>query len=155
MICIPKLALECLSKLASKSIEKSFQHANINFEKHTLKNSLALKRKLESMDLQRDNVTIVSLDIKDMYPQCRFKAVKAAVWHYSSQLPPLQQEKAKQCLDILEFSMGNTIVSFRDSTTSTGSTPTPTAAASPSAASNQHFWLIWRLRTSSRSSTIS
>jgi hypothetical protein len=61
---------QCLSKLASKSIEKSFQHANINFKKHTLKNSLALKRKFESMDLQRDNVTIVSLDIKDMYPQC-------------------------------------------------------------------------------------
>ena len=61
---------QCLSKLASKSIEKSFQHANINFKKHTLKNSLALKRKFESMDLQWDNVTIVSLNIKDMYPQC-------------------------------------------------------------------------------------
>jgi hypothetical protein len=86
---------QCLSKLASKSIKKSFQRANIDFKKHTLKNSLALKRKFESMDLQRDNVTIVSLDIKDMYPQCRFKAVKAAVRHYSSRLPPLQQEKAK------------------------------------------------------------
>jgi hypothetical protein len=86
---------QCLSKLASKSIEKSFRRANINFEKHTLKNSLALKRKFESMDLQRDNVTIVSLDIKDMYSQCQFKAVKAAIRHYSSRLPPLQQEKAK------------------------------------------------------------
>jgi hypothetical protein len=61
---------QCLNKLASKSIKKSFQRANINFKKHTLKNSLALKRKFESMDLQQDNVTIVSLDIKDMYPQC-------------------------------------------------------------------------------------
>jgi hypothetical protein len=125
MICIPKLALECLSKLASKSIEKSFQHANINFEKHTLKNSLALKRNFESMDLQRDNITIISLDIKDMYPQCRFKAVKAAIRHYSSRLPPLQQEKAKQCLDILEFSMGNTIVSFRDKYYEYGVDPDP------------------------------
>jgi hypothetical protein len=86
---------QCLSKLASKSIEKSFLRANINFEKHTLKNFLALKRKFESMDLQWDNVTIVSLDIKDMYPQCQFKAVKAVVRHYSSHLHPLQQEKEK------------------------------------------------------------
>jgi hypothetical protein len=48
-----------------------------------------------------------------MYPQFWFKAVKAAVRYYSSRLPPLQQEKVKRCLDILKFSMGNTIVSFR------------------------------------------
>jgi hypothetical protein len=105
---------QCLSKLASKSIEKSFRRANINFKKHTLKNSLAIKRKFKSMNLQRDNVKIVSLDIKDMYPQCWFKAVKDAVWYYLSCLPPLQQEKVKQCLEILKFSMGNTIVSFKE-----------------------------------------
>jgi hypothetical protein len=33
----------------------------------------------------------------------RFKAVKAAVWYYLSRLPPLQQEKVKQCLEILEL----------------------------------------------------
>jgi hypothetical protein len=66
---------QCLSKLTSKSIEKSFWCANINFEKHTLSNSLALKRNFESMDLQQDNITIMSLDIKDIYPQCRFKVV--------------------------------------------------------------------------------
>jgi hypothetical protein len=56
---------QCLSKLASKSIKKSFRHAKVLFEKHTLKNSLALKHKFESMDLRRDDVTIISLDIKD------------------------------------------------------------------------------------------
>jgi hypothetical protein len=77
------------------------------------------------MYLQWDKVTIVSLDIKDMYPQCRLKAVKAAIRHYSSRLPPLQQEKAKQCLDILEFSMGNTIVRFRDKYYKYGVDPDP------------------------------
>ena len=33
---------------------------------------------------------IVSLDIKDMYPQCRFKAVKAAIRHFSRQLLSVQ-----------------------------------------------------------------
>ncbi len=77
------------------------------------------------MNLQRDNITIVSLDIKDMYPQCRFKAVKAAVQYYSPRLPPLQQEKVKQCLEILKFSMGNTIVSFREKYYEYGVDPDP------------------------------
>ena len=116
---------QCLSKLASKSIENSFRRANINFERHTLKNSLALKRKFESMDFTRDNCTIVSLDIKDMYPQCRFKAVKADVRYYSRQLPTLQRERIRQCLEILKFSMGNTIVSFQDKYYEYGVDPDP------------------------------
>jgi hypothetical protein len=87
---------QCLSKLASKSIENTFRKSGVNFERHTLKNSLVLKRKFEDLDFDQKNVTIVSLDIKDMYPQCRFKAVKAAVRYYSSQLPILLQERVKK-----------------------------------------------------------
>jgi hypothetical protein len=47
-----------------------------------------------------------------MYPQCRFKAVKATVQYYASHLEPLKQEQICKCLDILKFGMGNTIVSF-------------------------------------------
>jgi hypothetical protein len=50
---------QCLSKLAYKSIKQTFQHAGINFQKHTLKNSLALKRKLAQEDFRQDKVTIV------------------------------------------------------------------------------------------------
>jgi hypothetical protein len=95
---------QCLSKLASKSIESTFKRAAVNFERHTLKNSLALKRIFEAKDFRKDDVvTIVSLDIKDMYPQCRFKAVQTAVKHYACRLKPLEKEKVKRCLDILKL----------------------------------------------------
>jgi hypothetical protein len=74
---------QCLSKLASKSIECTFGCADVNFKRHTLKNLLALKQKLEEIDISRGEVTIVSLDIKDMYPQCCFKAVQDAVQYYA------------------------------------------------------------------------
>jgi len=77
---------QCLSKLASKSIESTFKRAAVPFERHTLKNSLGLKRIFEAKDFRKDDVTIVSLDIKDMYPQCRFKAVQTAVKHYARHL---------------------------------------------------------------------
>ena len=74
---------QCQSKVASKSIESTFRRAGVNFERHTLKNSLSLKKQFKRDDFQRDDCTIVSLDIKDMYPQCRFKAVKATVGYYN------------------------------------------------------------------------
>jgi hypothetical protein len=94
-LCVHSRWGKCLSKLASKSIEKSFRRANIPFEKHTLKNSLALKHKFKSIDLRRDDVTIVSLDIKYMYPQCRFKAVNAAVWYGTTHLTYLLSNKRR------------------------------------------------------------
>jgi hypothetical protein len=77
------------------------------------------------MGIDRDNSTIVSLDIRDMYPQCRFKAVKAAVRYFANQLPTLEQLKVKRCLEILKFSMGNTIVSFQDKYYEYGVDPDP------------------------------
>ncbi len=90
-----------------------------------LKNSLDVKCRFKSADFCRDDVTIVSLDIKDMYPQCRFKAVKDAVQYYASHLEPLKQEQIRRCLDILKFSMGNTIVSFLDKYYKYGVDPDP------------------------------
>ncbi len=116
---------QCLSKLASKSIESTFRHAGVNFECHTLKNLLSLKKQSKIDDFQQDDCTIVSLDIKDMYQHCRFKAAKAMVQYYASQLDPLQQEKIWQCLNILKFSMGNTIVSFLDKYYEYGVNPDP------------------------------
>ena len=70
-------------------------------------------------------VTIVSLDIKDMYPQCHFKAVQDAIQYYMRQLLDLSQSKIQQCLDILKFSMGNTIITFRDKYYEYGVDPNP------------------------------
>jgi hypothetical protein len=114
-----------LNKLASKSIKCTFRCAGVNFECHTLKNLLGLKKQFEKDDFQQDDCTIVGLDIKDMYPQCWFKAVKAMVRYNASQLDPLQQEKIWQCLNILNFSMGNTIVSFLDKYYEYGVDPDP------------------------------
>ncbi len=116
---------QCLSKLASKSIERTFRHAGIIFQCHTLKSSLELKKRFENNNFQKDNCTIVSLDIKDIYPQCKFKAVKAAVSYYSLQLDPIQHERTQKCLEILKFSMGNTIVSFLDKYNEYGVDPDP------------------------------
>jgi hypothetical protein len=62
---------------------------------------LALKQQFEELKFKQKSVTIVSLDIKDMYPQCHFKAVSITVKHFAMTLPDLKQERINKCLDIL------------------------------------------------------
>jgi hypothetical protein len=60
-----------------------------------------------------------------MYPQCKFRAVKAAVHYYTLQLDQNQRERTTKCPEILKFSMGNTIVSFLDKYYEYGVDPDP------------------------------
>ncbi len=58
--------------------------------------------------------------------RCNFARMYiAAVRYYLSRLPPIQQEKVNRCLEILKFSMGNTIVSFREKYYKYGVDPNP------------------------------
>eukprot|EP00957_Ditylum_brightwellii_P070677 5371348-Ditylum_brightwellii.AAC.1 len=64
--------------------------------KHTIIQSSDLKQKLENLDLRRDEVTMMSLDIVNMYPSVRVKLIKKALQHYSHSLP----EEAKQRINL-------------------------------------------------------
>jgi hypothetical protein len=115
-----------------------------------------LKQKLEELDLIKDDVTIVSLDIKDTYPQCRFKAVKDAVRHHASKLPAPGCKKIHPCLDILKFSMGNTIVTFLDKYYKYGVDPDPDRhGLTIGGGLNWHSLPIWKQLTFLMNSNIS
>jgi hypothetical protein len=60
-----------------------------------------------------------------MYPQFKFRAVRAAVCYYASQLDTIQRERTKKCVEILKFSMGNMIVLFLDKNYKYGVDPDP------------------------------
>jgi hypothetical protein len=87
--------VQCPSKLASKLIERTFQHAGVCFERHTFKKSLNLKKKFEDNNFHWDKVAIASFDIQDLYPQCCFKAIQDAVQPYALRLSNLDHEKYK------------------------------------------------------------
>jgi hypothetical protein len=92
-------------------------------------------------NFKRDEVTIVSLDIKDMYPQCHcFKVVNVAVKYYASVLPTLQRKGINKCLDILHFSMGNTVVLFQDKYYKYGVNDDPNCCGLTIGRFNLHSW---------------
>ena len=102
------------SKLAYKSIQNLFDRTGVAYGKHTIQNSFHIKSKLKELGFCMDNVAIISLDIKDVYPWCKFKAAKAAVKHCASTIDDHKRASIFKCLDILGFSICNMLVSFQD-----------------------------------------
>ena len=66
---IPETNFTAVSlKLGYMSIKKILDDHGVNYAKHTIVQSADLKEKLEACNLKMNNVTLMSLDIVNMYP---------------------------------------------------------------------------------------
>ena len=71
-----------------------------------------MKEDLEKRKLNKLLHTLVSLDAIDMYPSINFDMVKKAVDHFSKALPTKDKETIEKCLEMIEFGMSNTLITF-------------------------------------------
>eukprot|EP00957_Ditylum_brightwellii_P099294 7563308-Ditylum_brightwellii.AAC.1 len=76
--------------------------------------SLDLKEKLEGLGLIKDNVTMMSLDIKNMYPLVIVKLIKRALEFYSRYLSKEDKQKIQLGMEMVQFGMKSTLVSYQD-----------------------------------------
>eukprot|EP00957_Ditylum_brightwellii_P183876 14005670-Ditylum_brightwellii.AAC.1 len=84
-------------------IKKILDNHGVNYAKHTIVQSSNLKDKLEACGLKRDNVTLMLLDIVNMYPLIRVKLIKKALKHYAKDLLVEAGETIDLCMDIVQF----------------------------------------------------
>lgn len=105
---------QCFAKLSYKAIKAIFDANDINPMKRTIIQSSHLKMQLEGLDLKADNCTICSLDIVDMYPSIQHKLIRKSIEHYSRNLSEEEHTIINAALEMQQFSMGNTLVMFRD-----------------------------------------
>jgi hypothetical protein len=73
-----------------------------------------LKAKLDSLHIQQDNVTIISLDIEAIYPSIKFKLVQQAVEYFSVGFSDEEKDIVNECLALVRFGMENTLLTFQD-----------------------------------------
>ena len=99
-------------RLGYTGIRKIFDQAKIDYKKKTIIQASDLKEIRESLGINTETSTIVSLDAIDMYPSINFDMVIKAVEYYGRNLPPSDKEKVKKCLKMIEFGMGNTLSTF-------------------------------------------
>ena len=112
------LATQCYAKLAYKATKAIFHANNVQYDKHTIVQLTHLECDLEKLKLKVDGKEICNLDIKDMYPCVRYRLIRKAINHYSLTFTEEELEVIKAALEMLKFSMGNTLVTFATNTTS-------------------------------------
>ena len=101
-------------KVGYLGIKKIFDDNNICYDRRTIIQASDLKGKLESLGLQRDEVTILSIDIVAFYPSIKYKLVREAVHYFAARLDPDLEEKIENCLEMIKFGMGATLLTFVD-----------------------------------------
>ena len=68
----------------------------------------------EKLSLTLSNTTIASLDVEDMYPSIKYRLVLSAINFYSERFNEEEMQRIDAALEMLKFSMRNTIISFAD-----------------------------------------
>eukprot|EP00957_Ditylum_brightwellii_P195404 14888176-Ditylum_brightwellii.AAC.1 len=94
-------------------IKKVLDDHRVNYAKHTIVQSSDLKEKLEQCGLKKNKVTLMLLDIVNMYPSIRVKLILKALNYYARDLPATARETIDLCMDIVQFEMKSTLIQFR------------------------------------------
>ena len=101
-------------KIGYIGINKIFDNENVNYSQNTITQASDLKNDLESMKLNRKEVTTISLGIEAMYPSITFNMVRKAIDFFSKDLNDEQKIIIKDCLKMIGFGMGNTLITFKN-----------------------------------------
>ena len=102
------------ANLAYRGIKHTLDSNGVVYYQRKISQTSHLKDQLEELSLNSNDATLVSLDIKNMYPSLKYKLILAAITHYSHGFDEKDNERINACLEMLKFSMSNTIVTFRD-----------------------------------------
>jgi hypothetical protein len=102
------------SKLEYIGIKKIINAAGINYSKKTIVQASHLKTQIESLGIKKEKHTIFSLDIEAFYPSVTYGLAKQVIEYFSKPLEEKEKRKIKDCLKMIAFGMGNTLLTFID-----------------------------------------
>lgn len=74
------------SKLGYLGIKRALDDNKANYSRFTIIQASNLKERLEDLEVQRSDVTMMLLDTENMYPSVRLKLIQKALTYYSCDL---------------------------------------------------------------------
>ena len=97
-----------------RGIRKIFDDNKINYMRKTIIQASHLKETFESIDINEEDCTIMSLDIEAFYPSVHLSVVKKAINYFGKDLDSYNKNIINKCISMIEFGMGNTLITFID-----------------------------------------
>jgi hypothetical protein len=102
------------SKIGYLGIKKIFDDNGVRYNKYTIQQASDLKQTLEKLNLRKNKVTIMSLDIVNMYPSTKLSLIKQAIRYYAKDLSTTNRNIIERCIEMIAFGMKTTLVRFQD-----------------------------------------
>eukprot|EP00957_Ditylum_brightwellii_P182721 13917694-Ditylum_brightwellii.AAC.1 len=67
---------------------------------------------MEALELKRDKVTMMSRDIKNMYPSVRLQLIRNALKYYACNLLKDDKKTTDACLEMIKFGMQSMLIQY-------------------------------------------
>eukprot|EP00957_Ditylum_brightwellii_P183494 13977360-Ditylum_brightwellii.AAC.1 len=100
------------SKLGYLGIKRVLDNNKVNYSRFPIIQALDLKEMLEELKVQRSDVTMMLLDIENMYPLVRLALIQNALTYYSQGLSKEDKTTINNYLDLIKFGVRNTLVQY-------------------------------------------
>ena len=84
----------------------------VNYSRNSIVQASYLKENLEEMGLNKEEVTIASVDAINMYPSIKLATIKKEVRFFARKLTTEVKKTINLCLDLIQFGMSSTRISF-------------------------------------------
>jgi hypothetical protein len=91
-----------------------FYDAKINYMAKPITQASHAKDQLERLHIKKKKNTVFSLDIESFYPSVTYSLVETATNYFSKNLPMKEILMIRECLKLIHFGMGNTLITFED-----------------------------------------
>ena len=95
-------------------VKSIFNKHKVEYSQHAIIQASDLKEELETLKIDKDDVTTVLIDAVEMHPSVKCKLVREAVNFFARDFPEEEKKKIKNCLEMIKFGMGNTLLTFVD-----------------------------------------
>eukprot|EP00957_Ditylum_brightwellii_P191720 14594834-Ditylum_brightwellii.AAC.1 len=96
-------------KIGFMASKKTFDDNGVRYAKYMIEQASDLKTKLETLNLKQNEVTIMSLDIINMYHLTKLLLIKKSIRHYAQNLPMKHKQEIELCLAMIAFGMKTTL----------------------------------------------
>ena len=91
-------------------IRKILDKNEVNYSRKTIIQASDLKEKLEKLNIQQSNNTIISFDCEKMYPSVKFIQIRRATAYFLRDASQEDKAAAERCLEMVKFGIANTLV---------------------------------------------
>ena len=84
----------------------------MNYSRVSIVQASDLKEILKELKINRDEVTIASVDAINMYPSIKLVTIRKLVRFYTRKLTAATKKTINLCLELIHFGMSSILISF-------------------------------------------